>query len=201
MFEQVTLEGWHVKLVPMDLKHAVDLYEVGQATEIWRYLPVCIKNRDDMRRWVEKALREKERGLHLPFVILDQCQNVVGSTRIFGFPGFGQTHRTFEIGWTWLSPHVWRKKINSVSKYLLLNHCFDQLQAVRVQIKTDSRNIRSQKAIEKIGATLEGTFRRHQVMPDGWIRDSVYYSIILEEWPFLKCRLEVLLRDIPVSNS
>jgi len=196
MFQQVTLEGWQVKLVPMNLKHVVELYEAGQSAEIWRFLPVCIQNSDDMRRWVEKAIREKERGLHLPFVILDQGQNVVGSTRIIGFPGFGQSHRNFEIGWTWLSPQVWRKKINTVSKYLLLNHCFDVLHAVRVQLKTDSRNMRSQKAIEKIGATLEGTFRHHQIMPDGWIRDSVYYSILFEEWAFLKCRLEDLFKDM-----
>jgi RimJ/RimL family protein N-acetyltransferase len=190
MFKQVILQGWQVKLIPLELTHIDDLYDAGQSPDIWRYLPSNIQSHQDMRLWVEKAIAAKDSGLQLPFIILNQEQKVIGSSRLIGFPGYGLSHRQFEIGWTWLAPLAWRKKINTISKYLLLKHCFEGLHAIRVQLKTDSRNIASQKAIENIGAIREGVFRNHQIMPDGWVRDSIYYSILAEEWSLIQSRLE-----------
>src|SRR5699024_2902682 len=99
-----------------------------------------------------------------------------------------------EIGWTWLSPKVWRTSINTECKYLLLKHCFEMLGAIRVQLKTDSRNVRSQQAIERIGAVKEGVLRNHMVMSDGFLRHSVYYSVIDQEWSLVKDKLERMLR-------
>jgi RimJ/RimL family protein N-acetyltransferase len=98
-----------------------------------------------------------------------------------------------EIGWTWLAPGVQRTRVNTEAKYLLLKHAFEDLGAVRVQLKTDARNTRSQRAIERLGAVLEGAHRRHMVTWDGHIRDTVYYSILDNEWPDVKRRLEAIL--------
>ncbi len=100
-----------------------------------------------------------------------------------------------EIGWTWLARDAWRTPINTECKYLLLRHCFEDLGMVRVQVKTDARNVRAQRAIERLGALREGVLRRHRILPDGYIRNSVYYSILDAEWPAVKARLEGLLRN------
>src|SRR5207248_10293850 len=100
--------------------------------------------------------------------------------------------RGLEIGSTWLTPSVWRTPINSEAKYLLLEHAFERLGCIRVQFITDSRNERSRLAIERLGAKLEGTMRHHMIMRDGYIRDSLLYSIIEAEWPKIK---EALARN------
>jgi RimJ/RimL family protein N-acetyltransferase len=89
---------------------------------------------------------------------------------------------------------VWRTAVNTECKYLLLRHCFETLGMIRVQLKTDARNLRSQRAIERLGAVREGVLRHHRVLPDGYLRDSVYYSILSGEWPAVRARLEGLLR-------
>lgn len=188
----VVLTGERAKLVPLEAAHADALYEAGRNPDIWAYLPTWVASPNDMVRFVQEALLARTEGKDLPFVILDQQNDqVVGSTRLCDV---SPAHRNLEIGWTWLSPHVWRTRINTECKYLLLRHCFETLQTLRVQLKTDARNIRSQAAIERLGAIKEGILRRHRVMPDGYVRDSVYYSILLEEWPRVKERLENRLR-------
>lgn len=124
-------------------------------------------------------------------MIIDQATNqVVGSTR---FLDISSQHRQLEIGSTWLTPSVWRTRMNTECKYLLLKHCFEVLETIRVQIKTDRRNVQSQRAIERLGAVKEGVLRRHRILPDGYVRDTVYYSVIDEEWPAVKARLEAFL--------
>jgi len=115
----------------------------------------------------------------------------VGSTR---FLNISIQNRNLEIGSTWLSPTVWRTRINTECKYLLLKHCFETLGTIRVQLKTDSRNVRSQRSIERLGAVKEGVLRNHMIMPDGYLRDSVVYSIIDKEWVQVKNKLESMLR-------
>ncbi len=119
-----------------------------------------------------------------------QSDKIVGSTR---FLDISISHRHAEIGWTWLAPHVWRTRINTECKYLLLRHGFETLDLIRVQLKTDRRNLTSQQAIERIGGQKEGILRKHRIMPNGYIRDSVYYSILDEEWPLVKTRLQRIL--------
>ena len=126
-----------------------------------------------------------------PFAIIDRASGtLVGSTRYYDI---SQTNRSLEIGSTWLTPRAWRTAVNTECKYLLLKHCFESLGTIRVQLKTDSRNLRSQKAIERLGASKEGILRNHMILPNGYIRDSVYYSIIEQEWPAIKGRLEGML--------
>ncbi|HLW60176.1 MAG TPA: GNAT family protein [bacterium] len=184
----VTLTGTRVTLIPMEPAHAEPLFDAGRSDEIWTYMPMRIRTIDDMRRLVREALHAREGGSELPFVIVDRpAARVVGSTR---FLEITPAHRGIEIGWTWLSPDVWRTSINTECKYLLLQHCFETLEAIRVQLKTDLRNVRSQQAIERIGGVREGVLRHHRIMPDGHLRDSVYFSILREEWPRAKSRLE-----------
>lgn len=189
--ESIELSGKRVKLLPMQLEHTAGLFEAGQNKEIWRYMPMKMESLRDMTRLVEEALAAKAKGTEYPFVIIDQESNrIVGSTR---FLDISVPNRNLEIGWTWHTPEVWRTGVNTESKYLLLQYCFEQLQTVRVQIKADARNQRSLQAIERIGAVKEGTLRHNRYVHDGYLRDSVYFSILAEEWPAVKLRLEGFL--------
>ena len=196
----VVLTGERAMLVPMEVSHVEALYEAGRSPEIWPYMPMWVRTLEDMRKLLEEALRARDRGAEFPFAIIERSLNrIVGSTR---FLEITPAHRGIEIGWTWLSPDVWRTLINTECKYLLLRHCFETLGALRVQLKTDARNVRSQVAIERIGGVREGLLRHHRIMPDGYLRDSVYYSILIGEWPAVKARLEGWLQgDQTVPRS
>ena len=141
--------------------------------------------------WIRDSLAAQSAGTDLPFaVVLADTGVAVGSTR---YMDIRRAHRGLEIGWTWLAPGVQRTRVNSETKYLLLTHAFETLGAVRVQLKTDARNTRSQRAIERIGAVMEGAHRRHMLTWAGHIRDTIYYSILDTEWPQVKQKLQVIL--------
>jgi len=189
--EPVILEGDSVRLVPMKVGHAKALFEAGNFHEIWAYMPSRGGTLEEMTALVDEALRAAAAGVEAPFVIIERARSrIVGSTRLIEV---SRADRGLEIGWTWLTPEVWRTRINTECKYLLLRHAFETVGAYRVQLKTDGRNERSQRAIERIGAVKEGILRRHRILPDGFVRDSVYYSILDTEWPAVKQRLEGLL--------
>ncbi len=188
----VELIGQRAKLIPMEAGQTKQLFEAGRSQEIWSYMPINVQKYEDMERLVREALMSKEKGVDFPFVIIDQeTDRIVGSTR---FLDISIPNRNLEIGWTWYNPEVWRTRMNTECKYLLLRHCFEQLSTVRVQLKADARNTRSLKAIERIGGVQEGTLRRHRILEDGFIRDTVYFSIIAEEWPEAKAKLEGFLQ-------
>lgn len=150
----VELTGKRVKLIPMEKSHIEKLFEAGRDARIWKYMSVHIDTLNDMEQLVSNALSASNGGSELPFVIIDQEANkIVGSTR---FLDISVPNRQLAIGWTWISPTVWRTRINTECKYLLLTHCFETLETIRVQLKTDRRNIQSQRAIERIGAVKEG---------------------------------------------
>jgi RimJ/RimL family protein N-acetyltransferase len=185
MMIPVVLTGKKVKLIPLELKHSECLYEAGRYPDIWTFTQGRINSLEDSRKYICKALEQKNA---IPFAIVDQeSQKIVGSTRFYDI---SVQNSGLEIGSTWLSPAMWRTSVNTECKYLLLKHCFETIGAIRVQIKTDSRNVRSQRAIERLGAVKEGILRNHMILPDGYVRDSVYYSIIDREWPEVKLRLE-----------
>jgi RimJ/RimL family protein N-acetyltransferase len=191
-FAPVALEGQYARLEPLEPKHAEGLFAIGQDEEIWRYLlRPRLESVPDALGFVEEALRVAATGSQLPFAIIDQKSNqVAGSTRYLDI----RPHdRAIEIGSTWLGSNYQRTAINSECKYLLLRHAFEELGAVRVTLKTDGRNEQSQRAIERLGAVREGVLRKHMVMWDGYVRDTVYYSILDDEWPRVKNRLEGLL--------
>ncbi len=127
---------------------------------------------------------------HQPFTVLVDGE-VAGSTR---YGDIRAPHRGLEIGWTWLHPRWYGSGVNTRMKRLMLAHAFEQMGMLRVQIKTDGRNLRSQRAIEKLGAVREGVLRKHMVLPDGYVRDTVMYSITDEEWPRVKRDLEAQVR-------
>lgn len=137
------------------------------------------------------ALDNKNNGSQVPFTIVDQSSGaIIGTTRV---GDIDMTNRNVEIGWTWLSPDYWRTGVNTECKYLLLRHCFEELKLIRVQFSVSGQNIRSQRAVERIGARKEGVFRKHRIKPDGSIHDNLFYSIVDDEWPDVKENLLFLL--------
>ncbi|MEK4025559.1 MULTISPECIES: GNAT family N-acetyltransferase [Sporosarcina] len=187
----VELIGERVRILPMEICHVQELFEAGSSPDIWPYMPKKIQSIEEMECLVNEALLMRKQGFEFPFVIRDKYSGeIVGSTR---FISISELNRNLEIGWTWLSPTVWRTRVNTECKYLLLKLCFETHGTIRVQLKTDRRNVRSQQAIERIGAVKEGVFRNHMVMPDGYVRDSVFYSVIDQEWLSVKDRLERML--------
>lgn len=199
MLNSVTLLGERVKLIPLEELHTEGLYEAAKVPEIWSHLPSKIQNIEDIKQLVKNALKSKESGQELPFVVLDlETNSIVGSTR---FLDISIPNKSLEIGWTWYNPSVWRTRVNTECKYLLLKHCFEELNFNRVQLKTDVRNQRSRTAILRLGAVQEGIIRKHMILPDGFARDSVIFSIIKEEWPSIKERLEDFLTSHQVKNA
>ncbi|HUX13561.1 MAG TPA: GNAT family protein [Spirochaetia bacterium] len=176
-----------VSLRPLRPSHVTELFAARGDADTWRYLTDTIDSLEEMDRLVERALASKMSGLEYPFVVFDRLRDcVVGSTR---YLDLSPVNRSLEIGWTWIEPSARRSSVNTECKFLLLEHAFESLGCVRVQIKTDARNARSRTAIERIGFTHEGILRKHRILPDGFVRDSVYYSMIAEEWPQAKLRL------------
>ncbi|PFV93173.1 GNAT family N-acetyltransferase [Priestia megaterium] len=199
MLNSVTLLGERVKLIPLEELHTEGLHEAAKEPEIWSHLPSKIQSIEDIKQLVKNALKSKESGQELPFVVLDLETNlIVGSTR---FLDISVPNKSLEIGWTWYNPSVWRTRVNTECKYLLLKHCFDELNFNRVQLKTDVRNQRSRTAILRLGAVQEGILRKHMILPDGFARDSVVFSIIKEEWSSIKERLEDFLTSHQVKNA
>ena len=183
----VTLSGTSVRLEPMTLAHAAALSRVGLEPELWRWIPSPVTTAEEMHRYVTTALDELQRGVSLPFVIVDQASGqIIGSTR---YGNIEVAHRRLEIGWTWLTPAFQRSRANTEAKLLLLTHAFEILGMHRVELKTDALNAKSRAAIGRIGATQEGIFRRHMITASGRVRDTVYFSIIDSEWPSIKTRL------------
>lgn len=191
----VTLEGRWVRLEPLTPEHASDLLIVGRDEEIWRYMPVATPQRvEEMRAWIDDARDKQARGEMLPFSVIDlKTQRAIGSTR---YLDISPRDRHVEIGWTWYGRAYWRTVVNTECKYLLLTHAFETLGCIRVALKTDLRNERSQRAIERLGAVREGVLRRVTIVHDGYQRSSVYYSILDDEWAAVKARLESWL-DAP----
>ena len=189
--EPVVLEGSFVRLEPMTLEHHARLTEVGLDPEIWRFTIVMIRTADEMRSYMDSALALQRDGTSLPFVTIERSSGrVVGSTR---FGNYDAANRRIEIGWTWLARRWQRTVINTEAKYLMLTHAFEKLRCVRVELKTDVLNAPSRKAMLRIGAKEEGILRKHTLMWTGRYRDSIYYSILDEEWSEVKGQLEKML--------
>lgn len=188
----VVLTGKHVRLEPLSESHVPGLAEIGVGQNFWHFMLYGdMHSIDDMRRWVGDMLSRAQKGTDVPFAVIHlESGRVAGATR---YMNIVPHDRGLEIGGTWYGPEFQRTAVNSESKYLLLGHAFEKLGAIRVQLKTDARNLRSQAAIERLGAVKEGILRNHMILPDGHFRDSVYYSILDSEWPPIKARLESIL--------
>ena len=187
----VTLIGTHVRIEPMTEDHIPALTEIGVGQDFWHFMLYGdMKTEADMRNWVLDILSRKQ---DIPFVVVHLASGrVAGATRYLNIM---PNDRGLEIGGTWYGPEFQRTAVNTECKYLLLKYAFESLGAIRVQLKTDSRNLRSQKAIERIGGVKEGVLRNHMILPDGTIRHSVFYSILDSEWEGVRGRLEEMMRE------
>ncbi len=186
----VTLEGRDVRLEPLGPEHATALAALCE-DDIFTWSSSVLRTEADVAAFIDSACAAAEQGRERPFVIIERRTGApVGTTR---FLDIQRDHRTLEIGYTWLGRRVWRTRVNTECKYLLLHHAFEALGVMRVQFKTDRNNARSRAAIERLGARFEGVLRNHMRVRGGVVRDSAYYSVIDAEWPEVKARLEGLL--------
>ena len=187
LLQPITLNGQSIRLEPLRLDHTPDLAGVGLHADLWRLQPAPITTEDDMRRYVQTALDDQQRGNSLPFVMVDTRTNqVIGSTR---YMDIALQHFRLEIGATWLTPAQQRSRANTEAKLLLLGYAFETLGIKRVVFKTEALNEQSRKALLRIGAREEGMFRQHLYTASGRARDMVYFSILGEEWPGVKAAL------------
>lgn len=184
----VTLIGRQVRLEPLGPQHADDLLVAGAFPELWAVtVQRPLDSAEAVSRYLADATRQAASGGEVPFAIVELATDrVIGSTR---WMDITRAHRRVEIGSTWLTPRVQHTLVNTEAKTLQLTHLFEVLGAHRVQFKTDLRNTQSQRALEKLGAIREGVLRRHMVVRDGFVRDSVYYGITDLDWPGVKRRL------------
>jgi RimJ/RimL family protein N-acetyltransferase len=186
----ITLTGRHVRLEPITTAHAADLFAaLSIDLSIWQWRTVDPPlSLAEMEVQILADLEAQVRGNVVAFVQVEVATGrVIGGTT---YMNISRRDRGLEIGATWLGKPWQRTGINTEAKYLLLRHAFEALGVVRVQFKTDARNVQSQEAIERLGAVREGVLRKHMLVRDGYIRDTVMYSIVVEEWPAVKARLE-----------
>lgn len=187
--ERILLEGRYVRLEPLEERHRDDLLAAAaQDPATFRYMGNDLSvGADAWPAYLADALGPE----FISWATVDAATGrAVGSTR---FGDIAPEHGRVEIGWTWIAPSHQRTAVNTEAKLLQLTYAFDELGATRVALKTDGRNLRSQAAIERLGAVREGVLRHHVRMRDGFIRDTVYYSILSDEWPSVKASLEARL--------
>ena len=184
----VLLEGHKVKLVPLERTHFTELTNIAQDPRIWEHISINGADRERLLQHLGSAVLKRGTGEQYPFTVIDKAKDkIIGSTL---FHNIFTEHRKLEIGWTWYDPAYWRTGYNRECKLLLLTHCFESLKTVRVQFQTDETNQRSRTAILGIGATYEGILRKERIRANGAFRNTIMYSIIDDEWPTVKTKLE-----------
>jgi N-acetyltransferase len=180
----ILLENDWVRIEPLEEKHFEPLLPTAMQTMLWEFTMAKIYTAEDFRKYFDTALEEKKQHRSYPFAFFDKRSNAyLGCTR---FGNVDLKNKKLEIGWTWLHPTLHGTGFNKHCKFLLLLFCFEELKLIRVELKTSSLNIRSQKAMLKIGAVKEGTLRKNFINDDGTVRDSVYFSFLDDEWPVVK---------------
>lgn len=183
----VTLEGRAVSLVPLDPAHHDALVTAAEDGELWRLWYTSVPSPDGMAAEIERRLGLRGKGSMLPFTVLDAAGTVVGMTT---YMNIDAANRRVEIGSTWYAKRVQRTALNTEAKLLLLGHAFETLDCIAVEFRTHRLNTQSRRAIERLGAQLDGILRSHTMMPNGTVRDTAVYSIIACEWPAVKANLE-----------
>jgi RimJ/RimL family protein N-acetyltransferase len=183
---KLALDGKFVRLEPLEERHRGPIRPAAQHPEIFAFFTPMLGPLYDP--YIDNALKRSDGSLELAFAVLLKAENrCVGMTR---YLNIDEAHKRLEIGSTWYEPSVWGGPVNPECKLLLMRHAFETLKFQRVEYKTDARNARSRAAILKLGATQEGIFRKHMIMADGHVRDSVYFSIVDTDWPAVKAGLE-----------
>lgn len=181
------LPGKFVDLELLEEHHREELRTIACDKNIWIYLPHKVTD-ENFDAWYEKIFSKTQQGEHCPYIVKRKTdQKIVGSTRYYNIDF---AHRRLAIGFTWYTKEAQGTSINPECKLLLLEQAFEKLEMNRVEFMTDSRNLHSQAAIKKLGATQEGLLRQHMILEDGYIRDSVIFSITKSDWPLAKNNLQ-----------
>ena len=187
--DAIVLEGHGVRLEPLSRDHIPALQAAVDDGDIGGLVYVSVPPADGMAAWVDRALAQRDAGLELPFAIVADGRTV-GSTRYYDID---LAVTTLAIGYTFHAASVWRSRVNTAGKRLLLGHAFDTLGAQSVHFHTSHINLRSQAAIERLGASRDGILRAHKRHKDGTLRDTFSYSILVDEWPAIRARLDARL--------
>lgn len=187
-WQPALLEGELVRLEPISPEHEDGLWEASRDPRTWQWLNIVQpQTRAELHAYLGEALANQANGTELPFVtVRREDERVVGSTR---YLALRPEHRSLEIGWTWLTPEVWATGINVEAKLLMLEHAFERLGCLRVELKTDARNERSRGAMAALPAQFEGVHRKAMLVRGGQRRDSAWYSVIDDEWPEVRANL------------
>ncbi|MGB2569283.1 GNAT family N-acetyltransferase [Micromonospora citrea] len=195
---QPVLTGRVVQLEPLTFESTAELAEAANHAAIWTYLDEPTPSTSEaVSALVTEAVEEQDQGVRIPYIIRDRKTGAaVGS---ISFIDIQPRHRGVEIGWAWVTPEHWSTGAAREASYLLMRHAFETAGAIRVVFKTDSRNLRSQRAIEHLGATKEGVFRNHRILRDGHVRHSIFYSVTAEEWPEVRRTLDLWREELPVE--
>ncbi|MGE0314829.1 MAG: GNAT family N-acetyltransferase [Lautropia sp.] len=185
--EDLSLQGEHVRLDPLAPTDAPGLRDAARDGELWTLWYTSVPAPDAVDAWIATAAAERERGVSVPFTIRRTSDGtIVGSTRYMNIVA---AHRRLEIGTTWYRRSVQRTAANTECKLLLLAEAFDRIGCNGVELRTHAMNVQSRRAIERLGAKLDGVLRSHMVMPDGTLRDTCVYSILAHEWPAVRSNL------------
>jgi len=190
-FRAVPLAGQHVTLLPLAMEHHDGLAEAAQDGELWRLWYTSVPAPDGMAAEIERRLKLQEAGLMAPFTVLDAAGQISGMTT---YMNIDQANRRVEIGSTWYAARVQKTSLNTAAKLLLLTHAFEEQNCIAVEFRTHFFNQQSRRAIERLGAKLDGILRNHQRTKDGSLRDTCVYSIIAPEWPAVRLHLEWQLK-------
>jgi N-acetyltransferase len=183
-----TLAGTLVRLEPLALAHEEGLWQASRDERTWRWLSILQpQTREELRAYLDAALANAAAGIEIPFATVRAADStVIGSTR---FLALRPEHRSVEIGLTWLAPDAWGTGANVEAKLLMLEHAFERLGCLRVELKTDATNERSRGAMAALPAQFEGVHRKHMLVRGGERRDSAWYSVLDDEWPEVRANL------------
>ena len=185
--ENITLEGEHVRLIPMEAEHREAMLQAASDGRLWELWYTTVPSEESIDEYIRNTLDKRTSGIEYPFVVVHKATGaIIGSTRYYNIEPH---NRRLEIGYTWYAKSYQRSAVNTECKYLLLNYAFEQLNCIAVQFMTHERNERSRNAILRLGAKQDGILRNHRILQDGSIRNSVVYSITADEWPEIKTRL------------
>jgi RimJ/RimL family protein N-acetyltransferase len=188
--DAVTLSGAHAALRPLQAAHHDGLCAAARDGELWRLWYTSVPSPEGMAAEIQRRLDLQARGSMLPFTVFDAS---AGDSRIVGmttYMNIDAVHRRVEIGSTWYAASMQRTALNTQCKRLLLGHAFEQLDCLAVEFRTHRLNTQSRRAIERLGAQLDGILRAHMRLPNGTVRDTAVYSITAAEWPTVKAHLD-----------
>jgi RimJ/RimL family protein N-acetyltransferase len=187
----VTLKGRHATLAPLSTDHLAGLQDAARDGELWQLWYTAVPSPEGMAAEIERRLGLLAKDAMLPFTVFDADGRIAGMTTYMNVDG---AHRRVEIGSTWYARRVQRSALNTECKLMLLTHAFDTLNCIAVEFRTHRLNTQSRRAIERLGAQLDGMLRSHQISPNGSLRDTAVYSIIAAEWPTVRAHLQFQLQ-------